>query len=107
MRMSTYDLYAFKGVVIADAKSKVEDKFDFSFEEKDSAYQGGIYYKFESKESEGFILKENIDPFDGMATEQAFSKYKILLYVNGTPRSDEVKTLLGPDFLLLRHEKFD
>lgn len=105
--MSTYDLYGFKGAVIADAKSKIEDKFDFSFEEKDSAYQGGIYYKFESEASEGFILKENIDPFDGGAAEQAFPKYKILLYVDRTPRSDEVKRLLGPDFLLLRHEEFD
>ncbi|MGC5700859.1 hypothetical protein J4P02_11735 [Pseudomonas sp. NFXW11] len=105
--MAAYDLYGFKGVAIFEAKSKVEEKLNFYFEERDSSYLGGVYYKFGGKESESFVLKGNIDPFDGESVEQMFSDYPILLYVDTTLRSEEIKLLLGPDFYLLRHEMFD
>ncbi|MBK5073785.1 hypothetical protein I2492_13435 [Budviciaceae bacterium CWB-B4] len=105
--MKFYDLYGFNGVSIFKAKSKVEEKLNFSFEERDSSYQGGIYYKFGDKESECFILKGNIDPFDGEPVEQMFSGYSVLLYVDMTSRSEEIKSLLSTKFDLLRHELFD
>lgn len=107
IKMPAYDLYGFKGAAILEAKSKIEEKLNFSFEERDSSYQGGIYYKFGDKESESFVLKGNIDPFDGESVEQMFSDCPILLYVDMTLRSEEIKLLLSTDFYLLRHELFD
>ncbi|WP_082055126.1 hypothetical protein [Cupriavidus basilensis] len=105
--MAAYDLYGFKGVSILEAKLKIEGKLNFSFEESDSSYQGGVYYKFGEKDSECFILKGNIDPCDGESVEQMFSGYPLLLYVDMTLRSDEIKLSLGTEFDLLRHELFD
>lgn len=107
IEMAAYDLYGFKGVNIFEAKSKVEEKLNFSFEERESAYQGEIYYKFGDKESESFVLKGNIDPFDGEPVEQMFSSYPVLLYVDMTLRSEEIKFLLSKEFCLLRNEFFD
>lgn len=107
IEVAAYDLYGFKGVNIFEAKLKIEGKLNFSFEEGESAYQGGVYYKFGEKESESFVLKGNLDPFDGGAVEQKFSDYPILLYVDMTLRSEEIKFLLSKEFCLLRSEFFD
>lgn len=105
--MTAYDLYGFKGLAILEAKSEIEEKLGFYFEERESSYQGGIYYKFVSDGSETFVLKGNVDPFDGEPVEQMFSGYPVLLYVDMTLRSEEIKSLLSAGFDLLRHELFD
>lgn len=71
------------------------------------AHIRGIYYKFVSDGSEIFVLKGNVDPFDGEPVEQMFSGYPVLLYVGMTLRSEEIKSLLSAGFDLLRHELFD
>ncbi|WP_082386886.1 hypothetical protein [Achromobacter kerstersii] len=101
--MAAYDLYGFKGVNILEVKSKIEKNLNFSFEERESSYQGGVYYKFSKGGSESFVLKINTDPFDGEAVEQIFSGYSILLYVDMTLRSEEIQLLLSAEFCLLRH----
>lgn len=105
--MAAYDLYGFKSVAILEAKSEIEEKLNFYFDERESSYQGGVYYKFINNDSETFVLKGNVDPFDGEPIEQAFSGYPVLLYVDMTLRSEEIKSLLGVRFDLLRHELFD
>ncbi|MCP3022878.1 hypothetical protein [Cupriavidus basilensis] len=105
--MAAYDLYGFKGASIFEAKSKIEERLKFSFEKRDSSYQGGLYYRFGENESECLTLKRNIDPFDGESVEQMFSDYPVLLYVDMTLRSEEIRSLLGTEFNLLRHELFD
>lgn len=59
-------------------------------------------------DSEHFILKFNIDPFDGDPVEQSYSDYKILLYVNATARSSNIEKAIRQDgsFKLLRRECF-
>ncbi|WP_434608427.1 hypothetical protein [Pseudomonas sp. R1-7] len=105
--MVAYDLYGIKDMSLIEAKLNVEKCLGFSFVEKESAYQGGGYYRFDGEEGEGFVLKENVDPFDGEAVEQLFSEYPILLYVDKTIRSDNIGSLLDMKFSLLRHESFD
>ncbi|MCB2250283.1 hypothetical protein KTQ74_00150 [Pseudomonas chlororaphis] len=105
--MTAYDLYGFKGLAILEAKSEIEKKLNLCFEERESSYQGGVYYKFVSDGAESFVLKGNIDPFDGDPVEQMFSDYPVLLYVDMTLRSEEIKSLLSVGFDLLRHELFD
>lgn len=79
-----------------------------TFEERDSSYQGGIYYMWGRSDSANFALKFNIDPFDVDQVEQNYSSYKILLYVNATNRSADIEKVIsqGGIFKLLRHEFF-
>ncbi|MGX9565516.1 hypothetical protein [Pseudomonas sp. CFBP 5748] len=104
--MAVYDLYGIKGITIIEAKLCIERSLMFSFEERDSTYQGG-YYRFGSIGVEEFVLKLNVDPFDGEAVEQKFPEYPVLLYVNMTNRSEEIGGLLSEEFCLLRHEVYD
>ncbi|MBM0280190.1 hypothetical protein [Pseudomonas chlororaphis] len=105
--MTAYDLYGFKSLSVLEARSKIEERLGFSFEERESSYQGGDYYKFGDKGEESFVLKRNVDPFDGEPVEQIFSEYPVLLYVDMTLRSEEIKSLLSTEFYLLRHELLD
>lgn len=59
-------------------------------------------------DSENFVLKFNVDHFDGDPVEQNYPSYKILLYVNATNRSSDIEEAIrqGGDFKLLRHEVF-
>ena len=107
MTMS-YDLYGTKKLSLLSAKDVVERVLGKVFEERDSSYQGGVYYMWGGSDSENFILKLNIDPFDGDPVEQKYPEHKILLYVNATNRSSDIEEAIrqGGDFKLLRHEVF-
>lgn len=105
--MAAYDLYGVKGLTVFEVRLKVEESLKVSFEERESTYQGGVYYRFGDGESERFVVKGNVDPFDGEAVEQKFAEYPVLIYVDMTTRSEEIRRLLSADFCLLRHELFD
>lgn len=105
--MSNYDLYGIENIKITEAKSRIEKKLDIKFTEKEGLFQGGTYYQSKLNNQESLVLKNNIDPFDGEAAEQTFSEYPILLYINDTENSEKIKSLLGTEFSLLRHEFFD
>ncbi len=105
--MSIYALYGLKGLSLMDARSKVESALGCFFEERESSYQAGIYYRFQAGEEESFVLKNNLDPFDGEAVEAQFAEYDVLLYVDATQRSAPIRSLLGPEFCLLREEAYD
>ena len=103
-----YDLYGAEKSCLLSARNDVERALGEIFEERDSSYQGGIYYMWGRSDSENFVLKLNIDPFDGDPVEQNYPSYKILLYVNATNRSSDIEKAIrqGGDFKLLRHEVF-
>jgi len=106
--MKTYDLYGTKCLNLALVRVQVEELAGVLLEERESTYHGGIYYLYGDNGSEHFILKNNIDPFDGEPVEQAFSDCPILFYVNATNRSLELMDVLKVEggFSLLRHEIF-
>lgn len=106
--MKTYDLYGTKCLNLGLARAQVEKLAGISLEERESTYHGGIYYLHGDNSSAHFVLKKNIDPFDGEPVEQAFSDYPILFYVNATNRSLELMDALIVEggFSLLRHEIF-
>ena len=105
--MVAYDLYGSKGFTLFEVRLKVEECLKIFFEERESAYQGVVYYRCGDNESEKFVLKHNIDPFDGEAVERKMGEYPVFLYVDMTTRSEEIRHLLGSDFCLLRHELYD
>ncbi|SDS86431.1 hypothetical protein [Pseudomonas trivialis] len=101
-----YDLYGAEKSCLLSARSDLERALGETFEERDSSYQGGIYYMWGRNDSENFVLKLNIDPFDGDPVEQDYASYKVLLYVNATNRSSDIEKLISQVsvFKLLRHE---
>ncbi|WP_449124234.1 hypothetical protein [Pseudomonas viridiflava] len=103
-----YDLYGAEESCLLSARIEVERALGETFEERDSSYQGVIYYMWGRSGSENFVLKLNIDPFDGDPVEQNYAGYKILLYVNATNRSTDIEKMISQEggFKLLRHEVF-
>ena len=106
--MSCYLLYGIRDASLGLVKSEVERLFGIIFEERESSYQAGIYYIFGQANSEQFLLKRNVDPFDGEPAEQGFPDYPVILYINATERDHELKALLATrsEFALLRDEVF-
>ncbi|WP_256589468.1 hypothetical protein [Pseudomonas sp. GV071] len=107
MTMS-YDLYGAKRLSLLSAKDDVEKALGKVFEERDSSYQGGVYYMWGVSDSENFILKLNVDPFDGDPAEQKYPEHKILLYINATECSSDIEKAMrkNSNFELLRREFF-
>lgn len=105
--MKSYDLYSAKEINLDVARDQIEESLGIALEERDSIYQGGVYYRWRNSYSENIVLKNNLDPFDGEAAEHEFPNCLILLYVNATERSYEFFHKLKGNFILLRHEELD
>ncbi|WP_175181465.1 hypothetical protein [Achromobacter aegrifaciens] len=105
---NAYDLYGAKDISLLLARSRIEEVFGISFEERNSTYHGGDYYMFGSNDSENFVLKMNLDPFDEEPVEQGFPDYPVLLYINATDRSSDIEEAIKKSdcFKRLRHEVF-
>lgn len=105
--MTTYDLYGFSSDDISEARNILENTLGILFEEHDSAYQGGDYFRCGTTAGENFILKRNVDPFDNDPAETNFPGFSILFYVNDTSRSVDLRETMvqkAKGFSLLRHE---
>lgn len=104
--MASCDLYGLPHLSLVAARELINQLFGIVVEERHSEYQGGNYYKYGDNESENFLLKRNLDPFDGEAVEMDFPDYPIILYINETMRSEEIKNLVAMEsaILLLRYK---
>ncbi len=104
--MIFYDLYAFFGESLNQARDWLERESDIIFHEHDSAYQGGVYYIAGDKGNEHLVLKENIDLLDGEPDEIDHPDHKFLLYINCTQRPEFFKHILSAcgSFKLLKSE---
>lgn len=105
---TAYDLYGARDIDISLAREYLEGALGIVLEERESSYQGGIYYVCGTNDSENFVLKINVDPFDGGAVEQNFPDYPVLLYINATARSIDLEAVIRKEgyFDFLRHEFF-
>jgi hypothetical protein len=105
--VSIYELYRVEATSLDEARSLIERLLGLSFEEHDSAYHGGRYYRSGDEAHEHFVLKENRDPFEDEPAEDSFPDARILLYVNDTTRSSELERTFNEGsktIVLLRHE---
>lgn len=104
----SYDLYGVVGLSLLLAKERVEEMLGVFLEERESSYQGGIYYAWGRSDSEHYVLRVNVDPFDEGPVEQDFPEFPVLLYVNATERSSSIEGVVRKDsfFKMLRHEVF-
>ena len=110
--MEIYDLYGFKLNEIEKALEAVESALGIEMQVSENLSRGIYYRKRLSYEGEHFILKRNIDFTDRefeknlSLADPKFPDYPILLYVNNTKRSEELKKVLTEfaGFTLLCHQ---
>jgi len=108
--MKTCDLYGFGNDDLEAAKLAVEQALGIRLTAHESLYFAGNYYRLGRLGEEHFILRRNIDPFDGEPAELEFPEVGILLYVNETERPRELEQILTtktPGLLLLRRGELD
>ncbi len=89
-----FAIYAIKAPSFDIARARVEKAFGFVFAERESLYQGGIYYRYHGDGEEQFLLKRNTDPFDDEPAEQEHPDVEFLLYVDHTLRTHEIRKIV-------------
>jgi hypothetical protein len=103
--MAIYELYGSALDDINQARKLLEASLAIQFEARESDYQGGDYFQWGHARGEHFVLKRNLDLVDGDPAEMSYPTQKVLLYLNDTPRADELRArVLQASFVLLRHE---
>lgn len=104
--MKTYDLYGLSTDDLEAARLAVEQALGIKLVAHESLYFGGDYYRLGRGREEHLILRRNKDSFDAEPAELKFPQARILFYVDGTERSEEIEMLLTklPNIALLRRE---
>jgi hypothetical protein len=106
--MKTFDLYGFRKDNLEDARIAFQQALGVTMVPRDSLYLGGSYYRYASSGQENFMIRRNLDPFDGEPAELDFPDMPVLLYVNETERSRELEQILTtniPSLVLLRRRE--
>lgn len=101
-----FDLYGFKISDIENARKLIEKALNVKFIAHESSYFGD-YYKVKLNNNEDYMLQYNFMGHDEGWMEPEFTEYSLLLYVNGTPRSEAIKEILKnevPTLHFLRHK---
>jgi hypothetical protein len=105
--VSVYDLYGIGYEDLDEAKGALEHALAVRFAAHESGYRGGAYYRHQGLGEEVFILQRNHDPFEDEWAEPENREHPFLLYVDDTPRSDELRRKLEvlDRVVLLRHDE--
>lgn len=104
--MKTYDLYGLSCRNLEEAKARVEPALGVTLIAHESGYHCGDYYRYKDVGEEHFILQRNFDDLEGEWTEPANQDQPLLLYVNETDRSAELRDALEQvdGVVRLRHQ---
>ena len=101
-------LYGFAELDLEGARSLVERALEVELQPHDSLYRGGDYYLLKEKDAD-IILQQNYDCLDHELAESNFPSARVLLYVDGERRAEEIAELLGarlPEATLLRRASY-
>ena len=105
--MNSFDLYGWKTGDLENLKYKVENVIGIELELHESVYHGGEYYLHGKLEEENFSLEYNKDLDEDEPNEADYPEYTLLLYVNRTTRSEDLRKIIETgieDVKFLRHE---
>ena len=105
--MSVYDLYGATSDDINKAKVELEEALGLKFEARDSFFLGEYFRSGQQYEAD-FQLRFNLDPLDLEPAEMDFPDYRLLLYVNGTCKENEIFGRLqagAKEFVFLRRKE--
>jgi len=109
MDTKAYDLYGLECDDINIANVLIENVLQVEMVAYESDYHCGEYFCSSSIDidEEHFILQKNYDDFEDEWTEEVYSQYPLLLYVNDTLRSDEIVNLFAAEkrVTLLKHQE--
>ena len=102
-----YDLYGTHAPDLEAAKEGVEKALGCTFELHESDYIG-VYYRVQLGVEESVTIRSNRDPEDGSPAEADFPSEQIMISIDDTARSDELRRCLlsSGQFYMLRHEEF-
>jgi hypothetical protein len=103
------DLYGFRQPELESARSLVELALGVKLSPHDSLYRGGNYYLLKEVGAE-LILQRNYDLLDKDLAEPEYPDTRVLLYVDGRGRAEEIAGLLSacaPDVTLLRRVRYE
>lgn len=104
---SNYQLFGFHFDSLREVAEKLRDVLSVSWRLHESSFSGE-YYRSGKRGEEEFVLQNNFDENENEWQEPEFEEYPILLYVNETKRSTEIKKSIdkefGPKAKLLRTE---
>lgn len=101
-------LYGFAELDLEGARSLLERALEVELRPHDSLYRGGDYYLLKEPDAE-LILQQNYDCLDDDLAESDFPAARVLLYVDGERRAQEIAELLGariPEAALLRRASY-
>src|SRR5262245_19513797 len=105
--MRVYDVYGISCESLEAAKTRINVAIGIELIRHDSAYHCGDYYRYKDAGEEHFIVQRNFDSVEDEWTEPERTDKPFLLYVNETPRSDELRRILEAvnGVELLKHEE--
>jgi hypothetical protein len=108
--MKIYDVYGLRADDFISVLPAAERRAaGYPFEERESWYLGGIYYRSGSDPAkENFSIRRNFNPAEEEWNESDFKDWAILFYVNNTERAEEIERLLRkemPETVLIRRKQ--
>jgi hypothetical protein len=77
--------FGFSESDISRLKEQLEALFRHIFEERESSYYGGRYFKFESSALGQFVLQKNFDSEENEWIEDSHQDLPLLLDINDAP----------------------
>lgn len=103
MNQAAFDLYGSNSPDIAAVSRAVGATLSMTMVARSSSYIGD-YFLGEGDGDENIKVQENLDTED-LPTEPDFAEYPVIVHVNSTQRSDEIRPQLeGVGLKLLRHD---
>ena len=88
-----YDVYGFGLMDLDSAMLLARKALGLEFVLHESDYRG-VYYRHGTAGPENFIIQKNYDSFEDEWTDEKHQEHIVLLYVNETPRADELRSML-------------
>ena len=89
--MKSIDVYGFQSDNINELAQRLSGILNIEFSLHDSLYRGGAYYRSAIPGKEEFVLQRNKDLVDNELAEPEFPQFPILLYIDPTERSEEIR----------------
>ncbi len=94
MKGRQFDVYGFNNRSLAEIRKSLEELLNIRFEEHESTYHCGLYYRYESGDTEHLILQSNFDEHYDEWTEEEHRESKVLLYVNDAEEFKDIEAIL-------------
>jgi len=107
--MKVYDIYGLETDDFKSVLPVVERATGARFEERESYYLGGTYYRFgQDPARENLSIRRNFNPIEEEWNEEDFKDMGMLIYVNNTERAEKIERMIRnamPEIVLIRRRE--